>query len=103
MPPKRAKKTPAGSGGAGSGAAGGTGGTAPPPSHVGTVGVKRPGYGKAGRSTAVVVNHFVCTIPTGTIYHYDEIGGDRALPARANVETMKMLQERLEPNIFSPK
>ncbi|KAG8685127.1 pre-mRNA-splicing factor cwc22, partial [Ceratobasidium sp. 395] len=113
MPPKRAKKTPAGAG-AGGGAGGGGGGGGPaggagaasaaaPPSHVTTVGVKRPGYGKAGRPTAVLVNHFVCTIPTGTIYHYDEIGGDRALPARANVETMKMLQERLEPNLFSPK
>ncbi|KAG8742665.1 hypothetical protein FRC10_001148 [Ceratobasidium sp. 414] len=101
MPPKRAKKTPAGPGGG----AGGGGGSAaaPPPSHVSTVGVKRPGYGKTGRPTTVIVNHFVCTIPTGTIYHYDEIGGDRALPARANVETMKTLQERLEPNLFSPK
>ncbi|QRW00807.1 protein argonaute 3 [Ceratobasidium sp. AG-Ba] len=109
MPPKRAKKTPAGAGGAGGGAGGGGGAagaggpTATPLAHVGTVGVKRPGYGKSGRSTNVLVNHFVCTIPTGTIYHYDEIGGDRALPARANVETMKTLQERLEPNIFTPK
>ncbi|KAG8703536.1 hypothetical protein FRC08_002787 [Ceratobasidium sp. 394] len=98
MPPKRAKKTPAGPAAAASSPA-----SAPPPSHVSTVGVKRPGYGKGGRSTSVLVNHFTCTIPTGTIYHYDEIGGDRALPARANVETMKMLQEHLEPNLFSPK
>ena len=83
MPPKRGKKTPAGAGaGAGRGAGGpggstgGTAGTASTagaaaPSHVGTVGVKRPGYGKAGRPTTVLVNHFVCTIPTGTIFHYD--------------------------------
>ncbi|KAG9103624.1 pre-mRNA-splicing factor cwc22 [Ceratobasidium sp. 370] len=101
MPPKRAKKTPAGAGAGG--AASGAAASAPPPSHVSTIGVKRPGYGKTGRPTTVVVNHFVCTIPTGIIYHYDEIGGDRALPARANVETMKTLQERLEPNLFSPK
>jgi eukaryotic translation initiation factor 2C len=65
MPPKRAKKTPAGAGGQSA---------APPaaaPTHIGTIGVKRPGYGKAGRATTVIVNHFVCTIPTGMIYHYD--------------------------------
>lgn len=70
MPPKRAKKTPAAAGtGAGAGAR--SAAASAPPAHVETTGVKRPGYGKAGRPITVNVNHFVCTIPDGTIFHYD--------------------------------
>ena len=65
MPPKRAKKTPAAAG-TGTAAA-----ASAPPAHIQTTGVKRPGFGKAGRPITVKVNHFVCTIPTGIIYHYD--------------------------------
>ncbi|KAB5595254.1 Argonaute-1 protein [Ceratobasidium theobromae] len=101
MPPKRGKKTPAGPGPGASAA--GPGAAPPAPTHVDTIGVKRPGFGKAGRPTSVLVNHFVCKIPTGMIYHYDTIGDDKKLPARANVETMKVLQEQLQPNIFTPK
>lgn len=78
MPPKRGKKTPAGAGagakpgGPGPGASASAAGTpSAAPAHIQTTGVKRPGYGKAGRATTVLVNHFTCTIPTGTIYHYD--------------------------------
>lgn len=96
MPPKRAKKTPVQAGGAAAAAAA-------PPVHVTTVGVKRPGFGKVGRATTVIVNHFPCKIPTSTIYHYDVAIGDGKLPARANVQIMRTLQEQLEPNIFSPR
>ncbi|QRW26912.1 protein argonaute 1 [Rhizoctonia solani] len=88
MPPKRGR---GGAGGAGRGAGrgggpviaaaapsgAGRGGAASaaapsgPPSHVATVGVKRPGFGKSGRAVTVITNHFPCKIPTGIIYHYD--------------------------------
>ena len=29
--------------------------------------------------------------------------GEKTMPARANVATMRELQERLQPNIFTPK
>ncbi|GAB1517152.1 hypothetical protein RhiTH_000196 [Rhizoctonia solani] len=118
MPPKRGR---GGAGGAGRGAGrgggpviaaaapsgAGRGGAASaaapsgPPSHVATVGVKRPGFGKSGRAVTVITNHFPCKIPTGIIYHYDAI--DKKLPARVNVQTMNLLQDTLQPNVFVPK
>ncbi|KAF8744839.1 argonaute family, partial [Rhizoctonia solani] len=133
MPPKRGR---GGAGGAGRGAGRGGGpviaaaapsgagsgaasATAPsgPPSHVATVGVKRPGFGKSGRAVTVITNHFPCKIPTGIIYHYDVythifptsgvlssvIAIDKKLPARVNVQTMNLLQDTLQPNVFVPK
>ncbi|KAG8699742.1 hypothetical protein FRC09_006407 [Ceratobasidium sp. 395] len=93
MPPKRAKMTPLEVG-------------AVPPAlvvaHVPTVGVKRPAFGAAGHAINVLVNHFVCTIPTGIAYHYDDIDrGD--FDGRTNVEIMELLQGHLQPNIFHPK
>ncbi|CAE6524743.1 unnamed protein product [Rhizoctonia solani] len=132
MPPKRGRGGAGGAGrgaGRGGGATAPTGAAAPPPgpaiqatgagrgagrgaasaaaappgpaSHVTTIGVKRPGFGKSGRAMTVLVNHFVCKIPTGIIYHYDAI--DKKLPARVNVQTMNLLQDTLQPNVFVPK
>ena len=39
--------------------------------HVGTIGVKRPGYGETGRAINVTTNHFECEIPESIIHHYD--------------------------------
>ncbi|CAE6431878.1 unnamed protein product [Rhizoctonia solani] len=119
MPPKRGRGAAGGAGGAGRGAGrggsaigaaapagagrGGATSAAPagPASHVTTIGVKRPAFGKSGRAITVITNHFPCKIPTGIIYHYDAI--DKKLPARVNVQTMNLLQDTLEPNVFVPK
>ncbi|CEL52478.1 hypothetical protein RSOLAG1IB_01019 [Rhizoctonia solani AG-1 IB] len=89
MPPKRGRGAAGGAGGAGRGAGrggsaigaaapagagrGGATSAAPagPASHVTTIGVKRPAFGKSGRAITVITNHFPCKIPTGIIYHYD--------------------------------
>ncbi|KAG8746116.1 hypothetical protein FRC10_005982 [Ceratobasidium sp. 414] len=93
MPPKRARRTPIEVGPAP---------PAPVAAHIQTVGVKRPGFGTAGRPITVLVNHFVCTIPTGTAYHYDDIDKG-SFDGRSNGEIMSMLQDHLEPNLFNPK
>lgn len=46
-------------------------GTTQQAGHVETVGVKRPGVGRAGRGTRVMTNHFPVSIPKDIIYHYD--------------------------------
>ncbi|QRW00817.1 protein argonaute 1 [Ceratobasidium sp. AG-Ba] len=68
---------------------------------VPTIGVKRPGFGTSGRSVTVLVNHFVCSKPTGTVYHYDDIDKG-SFDGRLNTEIMERLQQ-LEPNLFHPK
>ncbi|KAG9103625.1 hypothetical protein FRC06_009399, partial [Ceratobasidium sp. 370] len=93
MPPKRARKTPIEVGAAP---------LALVAAHIQTVGVKRPAFGTAGRPTTVLVNHFVCTIPTGTAYHYDDIDKG-SFDGRSNTEIMSLLQDHLQPNIFNPK
>jgi len=40
-------------------------------SHISTVGVRRPGFGKAGKPMQVTANLFKTTIPNCVIYHYD--------------------------------
>ena len=39
--------------------------------HVETIGMKRPGFGTAGRPIPVTTNHFPCVIPEAIIHHYD--------------------------------
>jgi eukaryotic translation initiation factor 2C len=40
-------------------------------SHITTVGVRRPGYGKTGKPMQVTANYFKTTIPEDVIHHYD--------------------------------
>ena len=40
-------------------------------SHITTVGVMRPGFGKAGKPMQVTVNLFKTTIPNCVIHQYD--------------------------------
>lgn len=42
-----------------------------PSANVTTTGVRRTGFGQAGRSIQVFTNHYEVDIPKGTIYHYD--------------------------------
>jgi eukaryotic translation initiation factor 2C len=39
--------------------------------HIETIGVRRPGFGTAGRPLPIIVNSFPTTIPDGIICHYD--------------------------------
>jgi len=39
--------------------------------HVETIGVRRPGFGTAGRPITITTNHFPCVIPEAIIHHYD--------------------------------
>lgn len=48
-----------------------TGPAALPGSHVQAVGVKRPGYGTAGRAVTVYSNFFKISLPESVIHHYD--------------------------------
>ncbi|KAG1790006.1 uncharacterized protein HD556DRAFT_756886 [Suillus plorans] len=48
-----------------------TGPAALPGSHVQAVGVKRPGYGTAGRAVTVFSNFFKISLPESVIHHYD--------------------------------
>lgn len=48
-----------------------TGPSALPGSHVQAVGVKRPGYGTAGRAITVYSNFFRVSLPESVIHHYD--------------------------------
>jgi len=48
-------------------------------SHIKTVGVRKPGYGKEGRPFSVFTNHFEAKIPEDIIFHYDGTSGHSAL------------------------
>ncbi|KDQ12775.1 hypothetical protein BOTBODRAFT_112494 [Botryobasidium botryosum FD-172 SS1] len=132
MPP-RGRGAPRGGGGGGGGAGRGRGGPAiqrggagpairggprggaaptggarapaggPIPSSIHTVGIARPGYGEKGRVIEVRTNHFASSAPDQMIYHYDVISGDKALPARFNLELITMLQTQVAPQIFTPR
>jgi hypothetical protein len=43
----------------------------PTSSHITTIGVRRPGFGTAGKPFEVFTNHFACEIPETVIHHYD--------------------------------
>ncbi|KNZ77926.1 Protein argonaute-2 [Termitomyces sp. J132] len=69
--------------------------------HVKTVGVRRPGYGTAGRQLAIVTNSIVTTIPDTIIRHYDDFSSD--LHPRIRRLLLKKLEEDVAPNIFRIK
>ncbi|TFY72934.1 hypothetical protein EVG20_g92 [Dentipellis fragilis] len=91
--------------------------------HVESIGVKRPGFGNAGRALEVYTNHFTTDIPTETIHHYDGktlltfpnlldvnhaadpivVGAQLTLPASLNFEIIKTLQETVAPQVFTPR
>ncbi|KAG6899902.1 hypothetical protein C0993_005481, partial [Termitomyces sp. T159_Od127] len=68
--------------------------------HTRTVGVRRPGYGTAGRQLAIVTNSFVTSIPDETIRHYDEFASNMDRHMRI---LLKNLQEQVAPQIFTAK
>jgi eukaryotic translation initiation factor 2C len=49
------------------------GATSAPGAHIQTVGVRRPGTGRAGRPIQVYTNHFEIAVPDSTIHHYDGV------------------------------
>ncbi|KAG6909899.1 hypothetical protein DXG01_014713 [Tephrocybe rancida] len=69
--------------------------------HVTTVGVKRPGYGTAGRPLAIVTNSFVAEIPDKIIRHYDAFSSN--LHPRINRLLIKTLEKEVAPDIFTRK
>ncbi|KXN89638.1 Protein argonaute-2 [Leucoagaricus sp. SymC.cos] len=72
-------------------------------SHVETVGVRRRGFGVAGREMQVTANFFKTSTPDRCIYHYDVITPDeKKLPARLNMQVIHELQTYAAPNVFSP-
>ncbi|KAJ7050401.1 argonaute-like protein [Mycena amicta] len=73
----------------------------PPPEHVTTVGVLRPGYGRNGKAFKINVNSFTTDIPDGFIFHYDGvISSEKALPSRLNMDIINALQTS-QPKIFA--
>ncbi|KAJ3900104.1 argonaute-like protein [Lentinula edodes] len=70
------------------------------PSHITTVGVKRPGYGTAGRNIKVKTNTCVVQVPQKIIHHYDDIVSEKTLPPRFTMQLVKELQQKEE---FLPK
>jgi eukaryotic translation initiation factor 2C len=68
---------------------------------VTTVGVKRRDYGTDGSAIRIRVNAFVASIPQSKIYHYDVVIDPSKLPARFNMELVKLLQAS-QPTIFTP-
>lgn len=72
-PPARGRGGPPPPGPPRGGGPGGGGGMNPTniASHVQTVGVRRPGFGRLGRQIKVITNHFPVSIPDAIIHHYD--------------------------------
>jgi len=71
--------------------------------HVRTTGVKRPGYGRAGRQIALITNSFVADIPDVVIRHYDVAIVPSTLPSRLNMKLIEILQNNVAPQIFHPQ
>lgn len=73
-------------------------------SHINTVGVKRPGFGVAGKPMQVTANFFKTTIPERIIHHYDVVisPDEKKLPARLNMLLIQELQTFTAPKVFSP-
>ncbi|KDQ64588.1 hypothetical protein JAAARDRAFT_116696 [Jaapia argillacea MUCL 33604] len=91
-------------GGAAGGGTGGGGAAYATSPHITTVGVKRSGFGVAGRRLEVFTNHFSVKIPEAVIHHYDVISpSEKTLPARLNMELITQLQRVVAPDIFTPK
>ncbi|KAF5390572.1 hypothetical protein D9757_002737 [Collybiopsis confluens] len=73
-------------------------------SHVATIGVKRSAFGTSGRPLPITVNAFAVTIPQDIIYHHDIViyPAEKVLPVRMNMELIRVLQERVAPDVFHP-
>ncbi|RDX49272.1 argonaute-like protein [Lentinus brumalis] len=72
--------------------------------HITTIGVKRTAFGTSGRTLNVYTNHFVTSVPEGSVYHYDVIdAANKTLPARLNMEIIKRLQTVAAPDVFTPR
>ncbi|KAJ7737366.1 argonaute-like protein [Mycena metata] len=106
MPPRAQNRGAARGARGGAGPGRGRGGTpqAPhqaPPSHITTVGVRRPGYGSVGKPIPINVNSFTAKVPEGSIYHYDVISADKTLPTAMNMRLVKQLQDHVAPDVFA--
>ncbi|CUA70377.1 Protein argonaute-1 [Rhizoctonia solani] len=71
---------------------------------VKTVGVQRPPQrGTAGQPLTVTTNNFKITLPEATFHHYDDIKTEKSMPIKWNQELIRILQERIAPNVFTPR
>ncbi|KAL1745286.1 Piwi domain-containing protein [Schizophyllum fasciatum] len=70
---------------------------------VKTIGVRRPGFGRAGKNVPAIVNMYKLDCPDGTIHHYDDMVTEKVLPVRRNQELFKQLQNEIAPHIFTEK
>ncbi|KAF8313410.1 Piwi-domain-containing protein [Clavulina sp. PMI_390] len=72
--------------------------------NVQAIGVRRPGFGKAGRPSKIKSNHFLAEIPQDIIHHYDVVilPSDKILPPALNLEIIMALQTRVAPADFDP-
>ncbi|KIJ20240.1 hypothetical protein PAXINDRAFT_68597 [Paxillus involutus ATCC 200175] len=78
-----------------------SGGGGLPGSHVQAVGVRRSGYGTAGRPITVSANFFNIALPECNIHHYDVIlPSEKTLPARLNMELIEHLQKIDAPDVL---
>ncbi|KIK94706.1 hypothetical protein PAXRUDRAFT_827744 [Paxillus rubicundulus Ve08.2h10] len=114
MPPRGDPSARGGARGRGRGAPRGTppairggspasGSAALPGSQVEAVGVRRSGYGTAGRPITVSANFFNIALPECNIHHYDVIlPSEKTLPARLNMELIEHLQKIDAPDVFTP-
>jgi eukaryotic translation initiation factor 2C len=68
------------------------------------VGVRRSGYGTAGKPINVLTNFFAMTSPESNIHHYDVVilPSEKTLPARLNMELIDHLQKIDAPDVFTP-
>ncbi|KIJ70038.1 hypothetical protein HYDPIDRAFT_35479 [Hydnomerulius pinastri MD-312] len=74
-----------------------------PGTHVQAVGVRRSGYGTAGRQITVAANFFNIALPQSNIHHYDVIlPADKTLPARLNMDLIDHLQKIDALDVFTP-
>ncbi|KAK0217148.1 argonaute-like protein [Armillaria fumosa] len=67
-------------------------------SAVQAVGVRRPGFGTAGRATVIRINACPMNIPDITVYHYD-VAMEKALRAAFNLKLIEALQSQY-PDVF---
>lgn len=79
------------------------GSTALPEAHVQVVGVRRSGYGSAGRPINVSSNFFNITPPEGNIHHYDVVisPSEKTLPARLNMDLVNHLMRVEAADVFT--
>jgi len=101
----RGRSSRGGGGGGGfvAGHGGPTGSPSGIPEHIITFGAKRPGYGSGGRAVKIIINAFPTTVPNNIMYYqYDVVVHDGKLPARMNMELLRLLQQQ-EAATFTPK